>query len=191
MKRFLSIVGLLVVLAACSNRTEDFNGFTEFGDYKGHYKIGNPYQIRGVTYVPRYEPNYDKTGLASWYGPTFHGKRTANGDKFNQHALTAAHPTLPLPSLIRVTNLENGKTLVVMVNDRGPFARGRILDVSQRAAQLLGFERQGVAKVRVQYLQGQTDQMLDRIGLQRPANTSPVFRTSAKDHEITVATIAE
>lgn len=161
------MVGALVLLSACSTRTQDFNGFTEFGDYKGHYKIGQPYKVQGVTYIPREEPQYDRTGFASWYGPQFHGKKTANGDKFNQNALTAAHPTLPLPSLVRVTNLENGKTLVVMVNDRGPFARGRILDVSKRAAQLLGFEQNGIAKVRVQYLKGQTDQMLDRIGVKK------------------------
>ena len=169
MKKILAIAGLILALAACSsNKSQDFNGFTEFGDYKGHYKIGKPYQVQGVTYIPKQEPNYDKTGYASWYGPTFHGKKTANGDKFDKNALTAAHPTLPLPSLVRVTNLQNGKNVVLMVNDRGPFARSRILDVSQRAAQMLGFEQQGVAKVRVQYLPGQTDQMLKRIGLKKP-----------------------
>lgn len=178
MKKILISLGLLVILSACtSTRTEDFNGFTEFGNYKGHYKIGGPYRVEGVTYTPRYEPSYDHTGMASWYGPTFHGKKTANGDKFNQHALTAAHPTLPLPSLVRVTNLENGKTLVVMVNDRGPFSRTRILDVSKRAAQLLGFEKKGITRVRVQYLKGQTDQMLNRIGLKRQ-DSPTMFRNS-------------
>lgn len=168
MKKILAIAGLTLALAACtSTTTQDFNGFTEFGDYKGHYKVGKSYKIQGVTYTPKQEPNYDRTGYASWYGQQFHGRKTANGDKFNKYALTAAHPTLPLPSLVRVTNLQNGKNLVLMVNDRGPFARSRILDVSQRAAQLLGFEDKGVAKVRVQYLPGQTDQMLRRIGLRK------------------------
>lgn len=118
----------------------------------GSYKIGTPYFIRGVRYVPREDPSYDKVGIASWYGKKFHGRRTANGEIYDMNALTAAHPTLPMPTRVRVTNLENGKQLVLRVNDRGPFVNGRIIDVSRRAARLLGFERQGTAKVRVEYL---------------------------------------
>lgn len=188
MKRFLVTIGLFAMVSACTNtHTQDFNGFTEFGNYKGHYKIGEPYRVEGVTYIPKYEPSYDHTGLASWYGPSFHGKKTANGDKFSQYALTAAHPTLPLPSLVRVTNLDNGKTLVVMVNDRGPFSKTRILDVSQRAAQLLGFEKKGVARVRIQYLKGQTEQMLERMGFKNKQE----FRTSGISSDILLASIAE
>lgn len=116
----------------------------------GEYKIGSPYQIAGVWYYPREDPDYDETGIASWYGPQFHGRYTANGEVFDMYDLTAAHRTLPLPSRVRVTNLENGRSLIVRVNDRGPFARGRIIDLSRRAAQLLGFERRGTARVRVQ-----------------------------------------
>lgn len=118
----------------------------------GSYKIGTPYFIRGVRYVPREDPSYDKVGIASWYGKKFHGRRTANGEIYDMNALTAAHPTLPMPTRVRVTNLENGKKLVLRVNDRGPFVNGRIIDVSRRAARLLGFERQGTVKVRVEYV---------------------------------------
>jgi rare lipoprotein A len=119
---------------------------------KAIYKIGNPYQIDGVWYYPAVDYSYDETGIASWYGEQFHGKYTANGDTFDMNAVTAAHRTLPLPSIVEVTNLENGRTLQVKVNDRGPYARGRIIDLSRRSAQLLGIERQGTAKVRVRIL---------------------------------------
>lgn len=108
-----------------------------------------PYTIRGVRYFPKDDPNYDETGLASWYGDPFHGRATATGEIFDMNRVSAAHKTLPLPATVEVTNLENGRVLVVRVNDRGPFVRGRIIDLSRRAAQLLGFEKQGVARVRV------------------------------------------
>lgn len=123
----------------------------------GVYKVGSPYKVAGRTYTPRLDPNYDKTGVASWYGKDFNGLRTANGEVFDMNALTAAHKTLPLPSYVQVTNLENGRTLVLRVNDRGPFARGRILDVSRRSAQLLGFRGQGTAKVRVRVVAPPSD----------------------------------
>ena len=116
------------------------------------YKVGNPYQIRGVWYYPNEDYQYDETGIASWYGAQFHDRHTANGEVYNMNALTAAHRTLPLPSFVRVTNLENGRSLILRVNDRGPFARGRIIDISRRGAQLLGFQKQGTAKVRVQII---------------------------------------
>ena len=118
----------------------------------GVYKVGNPYQTDGIWYYPREQPDYDETGIASWYGAQFHGKRTSNGEIFDSNALTAAHRTLPMPVNVRVTNLENGRSLVVRVNDRGPFARGRIIDVSKHAAELLGFYGTGTAKVRVTYV---------------------------------------
>jgi rare lipoprotein A len=120
-------------------------------DY-GMYKVGNPYQIEGVTYTPKIDYDYVETGVASWYGQQFHGNRTANGEAFDMNTISAAHRTLPLPSMVRVTNLENGRALNVRVNDRGPFARGRIIDLSRRAAQLLGFEQKGTAMVRVEIL---------------------------------------
>ena len=117
----------------------------------GAYKIGNPYQIAGVWYYPHEDPFYDETGVASWYGPDFHGKSTANGERYDMDALTAAHRTLPMPTIVRVTNLENGRSIKLRVNDRGPYAHGRILDVSRRAAELLGFQNKGTARVRVQF----------------------------------------
>ncbi len=116
------------------------------------YKIGNAYQVQGVWYYPREDFDYVEEGIASWYGPNFHGKPTANGAIFDQWKVSAAHRTLPLPSIVRVTNLENGRALKVKVNDRGPFAHNRILDLSRRAAQLLGFEKKGTALVRVELL---------------------------------------
>lgn len=112
--------------------------------------MGNPYRVANTWYYPKEDPSYDRTGVASWYGPGFHGKRTANGEIYNMNDLTAAHTTLPMPSYVRVTNLDNGRSMVLRVNDRGPFAKNRIIDVSRRAAQLLGFEHQGTARVRVQ-----------------------------------------
>jgi rare lipoprotein A len=118
----------------------------------GVYKIGQPYQVDNIWYYPREQPDYDETGIASWYGPTFYGHHTANGEMYDGNALTAAHKTLPMPVNVRVTNLENGKSLVVRVNDRGPYARGRIIDLSKRAAELLDVVETGTARVRVTYL---------------------------------------
>lgn len=118
----------------------------------GAYKIGKPYKIDGIVYTPHVDYSYSETGIASWYGKDFNGKSTANGETYNMHALTAAHRTLPLPSIVRVTNLENGRSLVVRINDRGPFSRGRIVDLSKRGAQLLGFEKEGTAMVQVDIL---------------------------------------
>lgn len=119
----------------------------------GAYKVGNPYQIASAWYYPKVDYDYDETGIASWYGPGFHGKSTANGETFDQNALTAAHRTLPMPSMVRVTNLDNGRAIKVRINDRGPFKNGRIIDLSRRAADLLGFRRQGTAKVRVEIVE--------------------------------------
>jgi rare lipoprotein A len=129
----------------------------------GNYKVGNPYQIDGIWYHPEENYEYDETGIASWYGAAFHGKLTANGEDYDMNALTAAHRTLPMPSFVRVTNLENGRSLVLKVNDRGPFAKGRIIDISRRGSQLLGFQQQGTAKVRVQILADQSRAIAARL----------------------------
>ena len=118
----------------------------------GHFKVGKPYKIRGLWYVPKEEPGYDKTGKASWYGPNFHGRKTANGEIFDQNHLSAAHTTFPLPSYARVTNTANGRSVIVRVNDRGPYSHKRIIDVSKKTAEVLGFKRAGTAKVRVEYV---------------------------------------
>ena len=116
------------------------------------YKVGNPYQIGGVWYYPREEADYDQTGIASWYGSQFHGRLTANGEVFDRTIISAAHPTLPMPVNVRVTNLDNGRSIVVRINDRGPFVRGRIIDLSEQGAELLGFKDRGLARVRVTFI---------------------------------------
>lgn len=118
----------------------------------GHVQIGKPYKVKGRWYYPKDVSSYSKTGKASWYGEAFHGRLTANGEIYDMTHLTAAHPTLPLPSYARVTNLENGSSIVVRVNDRGPFAKDRIIDLSKRAAQLLDYTGSGVTSVKVDYL---------------------------------------
>lgn len=125
----------------------------------GSYKVGKPYQIANVWYYPREDYAYEETGIASWYGPGFHGKLTANGEIYDQNAMTAAHRTLQMPSLVEVTNLENGRSVRVRVNDRGPYAHGRIIDLSKRAADLLGFANQGTAKVRVRIIEMESRQL--------------------------------
>ncbi len=137
-------VVLVAVLAVASCATEPTQQL-------GRYKVGSPYQIGGVWYYPKEDAFYDETGVASWYGSDFHGKSTANGERYDMNTLTAAHRTLPLPSVVRVTNLDNGRSLRLRVNDRGPYAHGRIIDVSSKASQLLGFQNRGTARVRVQY----------------------------------------
>ncbi len=119
----------------------------------GRRYTGKPYVVAGQTYVPKEDPRgYVREGLASWYGSAFHGRMTANGEVFDRHSIAAAHPTLPLPSYARVTNLDNGYSMVVRVNDRGPYHAGRVMDVSEEAAGALGFHRQGTAHVRVEYV---------------------------------------
>jgi rare lipoprotein A len=131
----------------------------------GVYRVGKPYVIAGRTYVPQEDPNYRAEGMASWYGEDFHGRRTANGEVFDMHSISAAHPTLPIPSYVRVTNLRNGRSIVARVNDRGPYHENRVIDVSVRTAKLLGFHQYGLARVRVEYvgkapLEGSDDHML-------------------------------
>lgn len=174
-RRWLALCLLLLAaasLAACGARAPAPSASGPAGSYG--YKVGQPYQIRGVWYTPEEDFHYDRTGIASWYGPGFHGRRTANGEIYDQHALTAAHPTLQMPALVRVTNLDNGRSLVLRINDRGPFAQNRIIDVSQRAAEELGFRRQGTARVRVQVLAEESRQLAQAAGRTgREPGTSP------------------
>ncbi|MDX3924937.1 MAG: septal ring lytic transglycosylase RlpA family protein [Shinella sp.] len=174
--RFLAIPLLCFGLAACATtskpvkkkaRSSEYFSESEYGVKAspkvveegqavpkggGRYQVGKPYQVRGKWYQPKEDPDYNKTGLASWYGSAFHGRRTANGEVYDKYHLSAAHPTFPLPSYARVTNLENGSSVVVRVNDRGPFHEGRIIDVSSKTADLLDMKSTGTAKVRVQYV---------------------------------------
>lgn len=135
-------------------------------------KIGRPYQVRGVTYVPAADPTYDMLGHASWYGSES-GNRTANGERFRAKWVTAAHPTLPLPSYVEVTALDTGLTVLVRVNDRGPFARGRIIDLSRGAARELGIEARGTAAVRVRIVRPDARDA-ERLRKGKPARERPV-----------------
>jgi rare lipoprotein A len=158
------LLGLLGILAGCAETELAVHNAKRLQtpeaapSQPGEYKVGRPYQIADVWYYPREDYAYDETGIASWYGPGFHGKSTANGEIYDQNAMTAAHRTLPMPSTVQVTNLENGRSVKVRINDRGPFAHGRIIDLSKRAAELLGFRNQGTAKVRVQILEAESRQ---------------------------------
>jgi rare lipoprotein A len=141
--RLVGLIGAaLLALAACTTRAPEV----------GIYKLGEPYQIQGRWYVPEFDPAYDRVGVASWYGHPFHGRPTANGETFDRNRLSAAHPTLPLPSIVRVTNLSNQRQMELRVNDRGPFVKDRIIDLSQAAARALDVERSGTAPVRVEFL---------------------------------------
>lgn len=142
-------------------------------DLYSHQKVGRPYSIEGKRYTPKHNPSYDETGIASWYGPNFHGKLTANGETYDKNGMTAAHKTLPLNSMVVVTNLENGKQITLRLNDRGPFVDGRIIDLSQGAAKAIGIA--GLGKVRVQYA-GPADPMESKMAkLGKPSK--PVIAT--------------
>jgi len=161
---------------------------------RGYFKVGSPYKIRGQLYRPKETYDYSKTGIASWYGPNFHGKQTANGEIFDQNDLTAAHKTLQIPSLVRVTNLENGRSIVLRVNDRGPFSKGRLIDVSKRGAELLGFKHKGTAKVRVEVLPEESRQIAQRArngfdtrGTEIAINERPVDYATEAPRQETVA----
>jgi len=159
--RYIFACVLVMALAACSSTGGLYSSGAPSGRYpndnelpKGDQgvkrKVGNPYKVAGRWYYPKEEDGYDQVGMASWYGKDFHGKKTANGEYFNMNALTAAHKTLPLPTFVKVTNLSNGHSIILRVNDRGPFVNDRLIDVSRRGAQLLGFQKQGVTRVRIQ-----------------------------------------
>jgi len=132
-------------------------------------RVGPPYQANGRWYVPTPEPGYEQVGEGSWYGPNFHGLRTANGEVYDQEGLTAAHPTLPLNSLVQVTNLENGREIIVRINDRGPFVGERLIDLTRAGAEILGFERAGHARVHVRYL-GPAPRRVNADGASAPAS---------------------
>ncbi|WP_051213769.1 septal ring lytic transglycosylase RlpA family protein [Maritalea myrionectae] len=218
-----ALVISLPVLAACGNSSswlsKNINTKTKFSSSEygvaasprlttgskvrkggGRYQVGKPYKVAGRWYRPQEDPNYDSVGRASWYGPNFHGRLTANGEIFDQNHLSAAHPTLPLPSYVRVTNLDNGRSVVVRVNDRGPFAHGREIDLSSRTADVLDFKNQGTAKVRVQYvgrapLEGDDSRFLMAsinapTEMERNGNTRLAFANSDQLQPIQTAALA-
>ena len=158
MKIFLKFL-CFFMLFGCSETTFLINSAKRIGSWGDEplYKVGNPYKINGKWYYPAVDYQYDEIGIASWYGPGFHGRSTANGEVFDQNKISMTHRTLPMPSIVKVTNLENGLVLdKVRINDRGPFARNRIIDLSKKAAEELGFIKNGVAKVRVEILENES-----------------------------------
>lgn len=185
MKRCFLLLIPLFILAGCSS-----TGTPEIGNlspqaqavvikqYGGIYKVGNPYQIMGRWYYPKEDYDYSEVGMASWYGDDFHAKKTANGEKYDMNTLTAAHRTLPLPSIVKVTNLENGRSLVVRVNDRGPYAKERIIDLSKRAAGLLGYQTKGITKVKVEIMEKESKAL--KAALLNQPYSEPV-QTAKKD----------
>jgi rare lipoprotein A len=176
----ISMLATALALAGCSSKTPSFSsrgksmashnskgeslaGFAGKGSpyFKGNGKIprgggklhvGKPYEVAGIWFKPKEQPGYDRKGAASWYGEAFHGRKTSNGEYFDMNMLSAAHPTLPLPSYAKVTNIANGKSVVVRINDRGPFVGTRIIDLSKRTADVLDFRSKGKANVRVQWI---------------------------------------
>ncbi len=188
---FLAML-LLFYLAGCRSKLSqcgnDYNH-----NYSGSVKVGDPYDIKNITYTPKLDQHYDETGHASWYGHDFHCNKTANGEYFNKHQLSAAHKTLPMPSVVKVTNLANGKSIEVIINDRGPFVKGRIIDLSERAASAIDMKRHGVAKVRVQFLPDKTNKLMNEIASRKKIYYSSNSKAKIAQHklEIWVATFSD
>ncbi len=164
---FTALIALTSMIFACTDNgillRSSGNSYVSNDDSNGIYKIGTPYQVGDIWYYPKEEENYKEVGIASWYGADFHKGTTANGEIYDMHCLTAAHRTLPLPSVAKITNLENGKSVIVRINDRGPFVNNRIIDVSQTAAEVLGFKDRGTAKVRVELMKEESEKLKKEI----------------------------
>jgi len=191
MKNFFILVFVLWLFSACSSHNPDAvvverNNLNEVGktkpshkedaeyakyqdptnlyagkEFNGFYKIGNPYKLDNTWYYPKADETYAEEGFASWYGSDFHAIKTANNETFDKDSVSAGHRTLPMPSIVRVTNLENDKTIYVRINDRGPFFADRIIDLSEKSSWLLGIKKEGTAKVRVEFAKEQTDRMFE------------------------------
>ena len=177
-KIHILFLAMAILLGGCASDTTTYGG----GDYHsqvrrikqqgGVYKIGKPYKINGTWYYPKEDYRYSEVGIASWYGSDFHNKKTANGEKYDMNTITAAHRTLPLPSVVKVTNLENGRSLIVRVNDRGPYAKNRIIDISKKGAALLGYQTQGTAKVKVEIMEKESKMLKNALlGKEMPKNS--------------------
>lgn len=193
----IATVAVVAALSGCAeteflaHAAKELQSKTGFGEIQGNpiYKIGQPYEIGGVWYYPKVDYEYAETGIASWYGPKFHGKRTANGEIFDMNRVSAAHRTLPMPSMVRVTNMKTGRAINLRVNDRGPFAHGRIIDLSRRAAQLLGFEQEGTAPVRVEILAEESRQLALAAQATGGRSPEPAMPDAAPTVTVTSATL--
>ena len=187
-KNFLlcCLTGLMMVGCSTQNKKFEYKNLTEevtaIKADGGIYKVGTPYMALGQRYTPEEDYNYSETGMASWYGPDFHNKRTANGEVYNMRAITAAHRTLPLPSIVRVTNLENGRSIIARVNDRGPYVKNRIIDLSQKGAELLGYKMRGTAKVKVEIMAKESRALKE--AMLAADNTSKIYNDAIKYGQI-------
>lgn len=187
--RALLALGLLAMLGltACGDSGSPYGGTAE----PTGVKIGKPYSISGETYYPKYEPSYAEEGIASWYGPDFHARMTASGEQYDQNEYTAAHKTLPMPSMVRVTRLDNGKSVEVRINDRGPFVKGRIIDLSKAAAKEIGLDISGTTRVRVEYMPQESDSYISSMGLKAPWwGESQITTAAVPAPEVTVGDLA-
>ncbi len=187
--KILSLLMIAFLYGCASKGTPELSGLSPqaqaiaIKNYGGVYKVGNPYKIMGRWYYPKEDYSYSEVGIASWYGEDFHAKKTANGEVYDMNTLTAAHRTLPLPSIVKVTNLENGRSLVLRVNDRGPYAKERIIDISKRGAQLLGYQTKGITKVKVEIMAEESKALKAAMLGQKTSNISriPVIKISSSD----------
>jgi len=174
-------LGLLAALAACASGPPRQSLATS-----GVHGTMKPYEVNGVVYRPHPQPDYDEVGIATWYGAQYHNRQTADGEIFDMDRASAAHTTLPLPCIVEVTNLENGRRIKVRVNDRGPFVRGRILDLSREGAKELGFYGKGSARVRVRYV-GPAPALgggsLQMAAYEPPVSRAPAYVAAASDPE--------
>lgn len=182
-------IACLFMLSACGGSSYSPYGGTE---NPTQVKIGKPYDVSGETFVPHYDEAYNEEGMASWYGPKFHGRMTASGERYDQNEMTAAHRTLPMPSIVRVTRLDTGQSVKVRVNDRGPFSHRRIIDLSQGAAEALDMIRVGTTKVRVEYLSQDTEEYIASLGLPKPEGWggSPTTFAAVPTGDITASELA-
>ena len=189
----------LFLLSGCKFRPS-FCSNSYDGEYKGSVKVGDPYKIKNKTYTPALNHEYDQIGTASWYGDDFHCKKTANGEYFNKNQLSAAHNTLPLPSVAKVTNLENGRSVNVIINDRGPFSNNRIIDLSEKAASELGMKARGLATVRVQFLPKESNELMAKLpskkkiyykgkGKHKPLSKFEIIVAEYSDQEVALTTM--
>ncbi|MFO1242004.1 MAG: septal ring lytic transglycosylase RlpA family protein [Rickettsiales bacterium] len=172
----------LLFLSACDNGSPYGGTQNPTG-----VKVGKPYSVNGSTYTPKYEPNYVQEGIASWYGPDFHERMTASGEQHDQHEMTAAHKTLPMPSIVKVTRLDDGRNVNVRINDRGPFVSGRIIDLSKAAAEAIGLDRDGTTRVRVEYLPQESDQYIASLGLKAPWWGDVQYAAAAPAPEVAIS----
>lgn len=181
---YILFLAIVFVLSGCaSTDSQTYGGDNYYSQIRrikkqgGVYKIGKPYKIKGTWYYPKEDYHYSEVGIASWYGSDFHNRKTANGEKYDMNTLTAAHRTLPLPSVVKVTNLENGRSLILRVNDRGPYAKNRIIDISKRGAALLGYQTQGTAKVRVEVMEKESKLLKQALlGKELPKNSYTIAK---------------